>query len=312
MYISISICMGKLEKNIKWFLMVKISIIIVAYNSYDVIIDCISSIEKYNDLKKTELEIIIVDNFQKSILNEKLLSLQNLIRIPIIYIKNSKNGGFGQGNNLGIKKSNGDILFFLNPDTILTENIFNSIIENINRNNNTIIGFTLIDLKHKLNNSYSIFPEMYLFALLFFGIKKYFFYLPNKINALNRMIWPWGAAFAIKKDVINTAGCFDENIFLFNEEPDLLRRIKKRNVLILKSKIIHLEGHGKTNSIDRHIEYLKSTHYYFKINKFNYKLFLRYLSLTTYLKKILKINHLENTNILSAIKIAKSEKYAKI
>ena len=48
----------------------KISLVTVAYKNGDILLDCLNSIEKYNDLKD-ELEIIVVDN---SPINERVES----------------------------------------------------------------------------------------------------------------------------------------------------------------------------------------------------------------------------------------------
>ncbi|HOF06720.1 MAG TPA: glycosyltransferase [Bacteroidales bacterium] len=280
--------------------MIKLSIIIVAYKSDSVIFECIKSIIEYNDLKKEEIEIIIVDNYIHSIIQDKILLL-NTNGIKIKYIKNKKNGGFGQGNNIGVAESNGEIFLFLNPDTLLIDNIFTEIVSIIEGNNNYIVGFTLRDNYGKLNNSYSIFPEKFHLMFVFFLIKKYLFYSPNQIAYLNKLIWPWGAALAIHKGPFLKAGMFDENIFLCNEEPDLLRRIPNRKIYISQKSIVHTEGHGNGGTLYRHQEYLKSLKYYFEKYKLHFRLYYIFIKCSTYLKIILKINYKDNKNLLKAM-----------
>src|SRR3989344_2993131 len=92
---------------------IEVSIIIVNYRVEKELIDCISSILKSRPQKICE--IIVVDNDEEpkvgNVLNKKFKDIK--------YIKSPKNLGYGGGNNLGASYSQGDFLFFLNPDTIV-------------------------------------------------------------------------------------------------------------------------------------------------------------------------------------------------
>lgn len=274
----------------------KISIIIVLYDSEFVIENCLNSISKFED--PNTIEIILVDNKSNSNFNEEILKKYS---IRIKYVKSELNGGFGYGNNLGVNNSSGDILLFLNPDTILTESISKHTIKILN-NNNIIVGYTLIDSNGSINNSIGLFPQYYVFSSIIPFLYKKFNSIIN-LNFFNKMIWPWGAAFAIKKDTFLKFGKFDEKIFLCNEEPDLLMRIKDRKVVILKNKIIHLEGHTTLNSNYRINEYLKSSRYYFKKYKFSWILFKISLMFKSYIKAYL----FSNMNSLKILKILKND-----
>ena len=80
--------------------MKQISLIIVTYNSNRIIKKCIDNLLKYNDIG-SELEIIIVDNSHHTVFIELKQLLQANYDKRIRIVKNNKNGGYGQGNNLG-------------------------------------------------------------------------------------------------------------------------------------------------------------------------------------------------------------------
>lgn len=84
--------------------MKKVSIIIVTYNSEKDIYDCVSAIKKHADIPLCEIELIIVDNNSKHT-DTMFANLRDQWGNDIITIKNTRNGGYGQGNNLGIKES---------------------------------------------------------------------------------------------------------------------------------------------------------------------------------------------------------------
>lgn len=249
----------------------KVSVIIVSYNSSKVLFECLDSIEAYNDLGN-ELEVIVVDNYEETDLsNESFINYTYTIR----YIKNEKNSGFGAGNNLGIRHAQSEVVFFLNPDTILVEPIFSDLYNAIVNNDKLVYGFSLVDRDLNRNDSFSfMYDNMILYHLLAF-LKKHPIKRILRAPFVNKRLWPWGAAFALSKHAFVAAGMFDENIFLCNEEGDLMHRIKDRKVEISNHRIIHLEGHGVTESTRRNYEFLKSRQYYFdkyKITYFNQKL----------------------------------------
>ena len=89
-----------------------LSIIIVTFNNFIVVKECIESIFKYNDINEL-LEVIVVDNSTQISITQDIKELWPNVKC----IKNSKNGGFGKGNNIGEKIACGENIAFINPDT---------------------------------------------------------------------------------------------------------------------------------------------------------------------------------------------------
>src|SRR3989344_9217087 len=95
-----------------------LSIVILSYNTLDLVVDCVGSLRKQfeNELKEDGLEIIIVDNgSEKDVVEgvEKFTSGLKNIKL----IKSKENLGFGRGCNLGAQNSKADFVLFLNSDT---------------------------------------------------------------------------------------------------------------------------------------------------------------------------------------------------
>lgn len=99
--------------------MKKISIIIISFNTKELLSQCLSSLKKNysHELSQGRYEIIVVDNnssdgtsnyIQKNFPSVKLLT-------------NKENQGFSRANNLAISKSKGEYVLLLNPDTIVPE-----------------------------------------------------------------------------------------------------------------------------------------------------------------------------------------------
>ncbi|MDC5348150.1 glycosyltransferase, partial [Acinetobacter baumannii] len=93
-----------------------VSIIIVNYNTYNLVLQCIESVIK--NTKKISYEIIVVDNNSPNREIEKLNEIYPNVKLVL----NTKNSGFGIANNIGNKYANGKFLFLLNSDTIVLDN----------------------------------------------------------------------------------------------------------------------------------------------------------------------------------------------
>src|ERR1700733_13230616 len=91
----------------------ELSIICVNWNSVDYLRDCIASI--YENTHGISFEIIVVDNASPQ---GDVDSLK--IDFPEVkIIKSRVNVGFAGANNIGFRKSIGEFVLFLNPDTKL-------------------------------------------------------------------------------------------------------------------------------------------------------------------------------------------------
>lgn len=103
--------------------MKKVSIIIVTYNSEKDIYDCITSIIENSDISLAEIELVVVDNNSRGC-DTMFKKLKTLWGEDIVLIKNSSNGGYGQGNNMGIRQSSAPVVLVMNPDVRLVCPIF--------------------------------------------------------------------------------------------------------------------------------------------------------------------------------------------
>ena len=92
---------------------VDLSIIVLSYNTTDLLKDCLSSLEKVKD--EVNFEIVVVDNDSTDGSPEMLKNDYS----EVILIQKNKNVGFAAGNNSARNAINGDYVLFLNSDTIV-------------------------------------------------------------------------------------------------------------------------------------------------------------------------------------------------
>lgn len=235
--------------------MVDVTIIIVNYNTKQLLGDCIQSI--YEKTFDVNYEIIIVDNASND-------GSQEFIRKNFpktVLIESEFNLGFGLANNLGAKSAKGKFLFFLNSDTVLFENSIKILTEFFKSKekklNIGVLGAMLVDEKHTINGFGSHFPtctEENLINLRKIPIVKWFVSIPqrqsyNFENSYFEVGYVIGADMLLRKELFDKMNGFSKEFFMYYEESDLQKRIHNngfRQYVLTKTNIIHLEdGSGK-------------------------------------------------------------------
>ncbi|MCH7973375.1 MAG: glycosyltransferase family 2 protein [Bacteroidetes bacterium] len=232
---------------------IDVSILIVNYNSFKLLQNCLNSI--VNHSQDFEYEIIVIDNNSNEGNIEDVIDKYD----DIVMIKNSKNIGFAAANNFAAKHANGKYLLLLNNDTLLTENSILDMLDFAkNLNGNFILVCKLLNEDSSLQNSAYKFPSIRLhFAATFFidkifpksnSINKYYIDIAEKKEPtiVNSVI---GAFIFIPKDTFNKLDGFDERFFFYHEDTDLCYRLREIGGSVYyypETSIIHYGG-GTTN-----------------------------------------------------------------
>ena len=226
--------------------MKKVSIIIVTYNSEKDIYECINSIIENSDIPLTEIELVVVDNNSTGC-DTMFGKLKTLWGEDIILIKNSSNGGYGQGNNVGIRRCSAPLVLIMNPDVRLVCPIFHKAIDRFSKDKSMcMLGMKQwLTLEEPSNNSFTCTYRMngYLSTILSALCTRLDFYIAKYMHFS-------GSCFFINKAMFEAVGLFDENVFLYGEEDDiqyrLLHRFKDCKMKYDKSlKYLHLTKERK-------------------------------------------------------------------
>jgi GT2 family glycosyltransferase len=252
----------------------KVSIIIINYNSSDLVINCINSVK--NNIKSLPYEIIVVDNC--SLPNEVNRIKEKIPEINLVF--NKSNEGFAKANNLGVNCSKGDYILFLNPDTLVIEDFLTPIIDYILSNKEAgICGPKLIYENGAYQNSTGIRPG-YLYeaaeAFMFINILRYFYNKRLSGRAIKgiplEVSWLSAACFIMSREVFNTAGGFNSEFFLNYEDIDICGRVRKKgfkNYYFHYLSCIHLDQQSQSrnyesfvyNRYEGRVVYAKNNYY---------------------------------------------------
>ena len=94
----------------------ELSIIILNYNTKELLRECLLSVKKYEN--EIPLEVIVSDN-------ASIDGSSDMVRreFPWVRLVEGENEGFAKGNNRAKNLVRGKLVLFLNPDTIVTKGV---------------------------------------------------------------------------------------------------------------------------------------------------------------------------------------------
>ena len=229
--------------------MVDVSIIIVNYNSFELLKNCLLTLYKYS--KDFNYEVILIDNNSTEGDIEALIKAFN----KVILIKNDVNLGFSKANNIGLKIAKGKYILFLNNDIFFTENSVKKIFDLAETyNKKTFFGCKLLNIDGSWQPSSAKFPSglnfftSNFFLYLLFPSSPYFnkYYLQKKnINQPVEVNYILGAfLFGTRETLLRLQG-FDERFFFYAEDIDLCYRLKLmggKTIFDPTTSVVHVGG----------------------------------------------------------------------
>ena len=232
-----------------------LSIVIVTFESENVIHQCLESIDK-------EIPIIVVENSNniefKNNLEKKYKNIQCVL--------SGENLGMGTANNLGINLSKTDYVLILNPDVVLEQNTLHELmIASEEINDFAIISPVSKNIEHpnyKILNNYQEKNNQN----LPFNVKS----VDGYAMLFNKKIMQ---EIIIQENIYNNK-YFDENFFLVLENEELCKRVnqKKKNIFVVpKSKINHLGASSVDKKHNYEVELSRNWHWIWSKFYFNKK-----------------------------------------
>lgn len=222
----------------------RLSIIIVNWNTRSFLERCLISIEKYPP--KEEFEIWLVDNASSDGSVEIVREKYPKVNI----IQNSQNLGFARANNQAVIRASGRYILLLNPDTEVRPHALEQLVSFMDsRPKAGAVGPRTLNSDHSLQVSCHPFPTLISEFWGLFHMNKIFLYgtyplhrwnqnEPRAVDVLK------GACILIRREVLLQVGLLDEDYFMYSEEMDLCFRIKKNNWDIYWFPQVEVIHHG--------------------------------------------------------------------
>jgi len=233
-----------------------LSIIIVNWNTRDLLLQCLKSV--YEGTKGLTFEIIIVDNASA---DNSVASVRALFP-QVQLIENEQNVGFAKANNQAICISQGDFILLLNSDTIVQGDALTDLVRFANQHPQVgIVGPQLLNEDRTLQPSWAEFPTVRS-ELLGKNFRKRRPYPGQAGSPVYEVDSVGGASLLIRRAVMDQIGLMDEWFFMYSEEIDWCFRTKQggwRVCYYPEAQVIHLGGQSsKQASIQMKIELYRS------------------------------------------------------
>ena len=206
-----------------------ITVIITSFHSGEKIFNCIESINK-------DVKIIVVENSNDQELKEKIQSKYKNVDC----ILSKENLGYGAGNNLGLSKVLTNYALIVNPDVTLEKDTIDNFFLTINNVKN--FGIIAPISKDEIYTNFSIDNDKNL----------------KEVESVK------GFAMFLSMNNLKEIKFFDENFFLYFEEIDLCKRIRKNDIKIYidpSIKVNHLGGTSHNSEINKTMELSRNWHW---------------------------------------------------
>lgn len=242
----------------------KVSIILLNYNGADDTIVCLDSLNK---ISYKNYNIIIIDNAstddsvarikvyllslkskQEIVASRVGLNAGNEISLPYVFLHSNYNGGYGHGNNVGIKhaiNTGADYVLIINNDTIVDPGFLEPMVALCEGDNN--IGIASAKIYYLDNpdtlwfNGGSYHPCT--------GRVKHFNWGEKDVGKqpLSEVTFITGCLWLIPKKIFKDVGFINEKYFMYVEDLEYCQRVLQSGYSLrvtMNSRIYHKVGSG--------------------------------------------------------------------
>ncbi|MCJ7534513.1 MAG: glycosyltransferase family 2 protein [Anaerolineales bacterium] len=222
-----------------------VSIIIVNWNTQEIISQCLHSIYTSQTAKK--FEVWVVDNGSSDASVKMITESYPQVRL----IANEKNVGFAHANNQAFMQSSGENVMLLNPDTVVEKDVIENLVNFLDQTPDVgAVGPRLLNPDGTLQES--AYPEPTLLREFWrmFHLDRFYYFAEYPMDQWSvgkdrEVDVLMGACMLIRRKALDQVGFLDEEFFIYSEEVDLCTRIRNygwRLFWIPSVKVIHYGG----------------------------------------------------------------------
>ncbi len=226
-----------------------IDIIIVNWNTENLIRECINSINQNSDGLISQ--IIVVDNDSS---DSSDVAIEGMSKVKLIKLQ--ENLGFAKACNIGSGYSKSKYLLFLNPDTLIYPGVFARVFAFMEHNDNSrvgICGVQQINRDGDVSRHSATLPTLYNFIYLTLGLNHIFpklghvmkYWHHKDSRQVDHVI---GSFYFIRRKIFDKVQGFDERFFMYLEDLDLSCRVKKMGWQIMYLSDVNIKHYAGGSS----------------------------------------------------------------
>lgn len=206
-----------------------LSIIIVSWNVREKLRENLRAI--YNSKGDLDFEVFAVDNNSTDGSAEMIKKEFPKVKL----MANSKNLGFARANNQAIRKARGDFILLLNPDMRVFSDTLKNMVEWMGKNKEvSVTGCHLVDEEGRTVKQVRQFPTLLDQLAITLKLPHIFPWILNKYLQKDfdysqeaKVDSIRGSFFIIREEIIEKVGLMDERYFIWFEEVDYCKRVKR-------------------------------------------------------------------------------------
>jgi hypothetical protein len=219
----------------------ELSVIILNYNTKELLEDCLNSIKTH--MTEVPMEVIVSDNTSNDGSGDMVKK-----KFPWVKFIEGPNDGFSKGNNRARPLVKGDMVLFLNPDTVVHDNVFALTTRYLKEHKDVgAVTCKLVLQNGKMDKDIRRrYPTPWIsFQHLVLGMDRDYYYEDIPENATHEVEAIQGAFFLSWKKILDKVGWFDPEYFFDGEDIDLCFQIHKLGYKLVyypDTYITHLKG----------------------------------------------------------------------
>jgi hypothetical protein len=235
-----------------------VSISLVNTNSRELLLACLES------LRGVDAEIVVLDNASEDGSAEAVREQYPDVRL----IEQRHRAGFGANHNTVIRATTGRYVFILNEDTTSDDWGFPEMVAHLDANPRVAaLAPRLMYPDGRVQSSAWRFPTPATAALGLLTLGRAGI-LQSGGSETRDVDWAMAAALLVRREALDEVGIFDEDFFIYSEETDLLRRMRKsgwRTQFFPSVTVTHHESQFSVGIPERRInEMWRGRHRYFR------------------------------------------------
>lgn len=250
----------------------ELSIVIVNWNGKAFLKSCLESLVREGS--GLDAEIIVVDNGSSDGSPEMVRELFKEVKL----ICNRENVGFARGNNIGLRECRGEWICLVNSDVEVMSGSIKCMVSYMREHPKVgMMGPKVIDSASGITPNYREFPSLWNLFCRALALDKIFppsrifgGYFMNYFDGthMRKVDVIAGTFWLLRKKALDEAGWLDEDFFMYGEDIDLCKRLKRSGWDILyfpEAEIMH-HGGGSSQSdpIRFFIEQQRSNYLYWR------------------------------------------------
>lgn len=203
---------------------------------------CLQSVFRERSSIENGLEVIVVDNASSDDSPKMIEEKFPEVKLTV----NKDNLGFSKAVNQGLRLAKGESVLLLNSDTYLPKDSLKKLLSFEKKVGPAVIGTRLLNPDGSIQPSVFKLPTIKRAILEYWLGKKGYFskYAPEGENP-QEVEAVVGGVMLISREILDKVGMFDERYFMYFEDLDFCRRVRKAGFKIYylpEVEIIHEHG----------------------------------------------------------------------